>query len=163
VLFEPGSAYEYSNPGMAMLSWVVTAAIKDGRHKDVRTLLRERIMRPIGVADGEWSIGYGETHETDGLPLVANWGGVPPRTGDRVGPAGGAHMAIARASAGRGIIGPCRFRSSRTCTSTIRAKRSSLLELRRRAALWSRVRSPHAASPEYHNVLRKQGVSDCVR
>ena len=75
VLFEPGSDVAYSNPGMAMLAYVVTAALKDGPHKDIRTLLRERIMRPIGVADEEWSIGYGETHETDGLPLVANWGG----------------------------------------------------------------------------------------
>jgi CubicO group peptidase (beta-lactamase class C family) len=32
-------------------------------------------MRPIGVPDAEWSIGYGATHEVDGLPLVASWGG----------------------------------------------------------------------------------------
>jgi CubicO group peptidase (beta-lactamase class C family) len=67
VLFEPGTEVAYSNPGMATLS--------DGPHRDIRTLLRERIMRPIGVGDDEWSVGYGKTYEVDGLPLVANWGG----------------------------------------------------------------------------------------
>jgi len=75
VLFEPGSAYAYSNPGMAMLAYAVTAGLRGGPHRDIRTLLRERIMRPIGVRDAEWSVGYGTTYEVDGLPLVATWGG----------------------------------------------------------------------------------------
>ncbi len=87
VLFEPGSDFAYSNPGMAMLSYAVTAAIQTGRHKDIRTLLRERIMRPIGVPDDEWSVGYEQTYEVDGLPLVANWGGgeFTARAAGRVG------------------------------------------------------------------------------
>ena len=32
-------------------------------------------MRPIGVPDTEWSVGYGKTYTVDGLPLVASWGG----------------------------------------------------------------------------------------
>jgi hypothetical protein len=32
-------------------------------------------MRPIGVKDDEWSIGYGQTYKVNGLNLVANWGG----------------------------------------------------------------------------------------
>ena len=32
-------------------------------------------MAPLGISDGEWSVGYGATVEVDGLPLVANWGG----------------------------------------------------------------------------------------
>jgi CubicO group peptidase (beta-lactamase class C family) len=75
VLFEPGAQLQYSNPGIAMLGYAITAALKDAPHKDIRTLLRERVMRPIGVADGEWSIGYGKTFHVDGLPLVAGWGG----------------------------------------------------------------------------------------
>ncbi len=75
VVFEPGSAYAYSNPGMGMLAYVVTVALRNAPQKDIRSLLRERIMRPIGIADGEWSVGYGTTYEVDGLPLVANWGG----------------------------------------------------------------------------------------
>jgi CubicO group peptidase (beta-lactamase class C family) len=75
VIFKPGSEYAYSNPGMAMLSYAVTASLKGTKHTNVRTLLRERIMRPIGVNDSDWSIGYGKTYDVNGLNLVANWGG----------------------------------------------------------------------------------------
>jgi CubicO group peptidase (beta-lactamase class C family)/dienelactone hydrolase len=75
VLFEPTEKMQYSNPGIAMLTFAVTASLKGTRHSDVRTLLRERVMRPIGVPDEEWAIGYGKTVTVDGLPLVASWGG----------------------------------------------------------------------------------------
>jgi CubicO group peptidase (beta-lactamase class C family) len=75
VLSEPGSKLQYSNPGVAMLCYALTAALKGEPQKDVRGLLRERVMRPIGVADEEWSVGYGKTYKVDGLPLVAGWGG----------------------------------------------------------------------------------------
>lgn len=89
VLFEPGEKVAYSNPGMAMLSYAITAALaKAGApQKDVRALLRERVMRPIGIADAEWSCGYGQTYAVDGLDLVANWGGgaFTPRAAARLG------------------------------------------------------------------------------
>ena len=75
VMFTPGTQYAYSNPGMAMLAYAVTASIKNAPHSDIRTLLRERIMKPIGIKENEWSIGYGKTYEVNGLNLVANWGG----------------------------------------------------------------------------------------
>jgi len=75
VIFKPGMKYAYSNPGMAMLSYAVTVALQGAEHTDIRTLLRQRIMRPIGVKDSNWSIGYGKTFEVNGLKLVANWGG----------------------------------------------------------------------------------------
>lgn len=75
IIFTPGSKYAYSNPGMAMLSYAVTASLKGTKYTDVRTLLRQRIMKPIGVEDSEWSIGYGNTYDVNGLKLVANWGG----------------------------------------------------------------------------------------
>ena len=75
VLFEPGTRMAYSNPGIAMLTYAVTASLRDSPHKDIRTLLRERVMRPIGVPDDEWSAGYGRTPVVDGLPLVGSWGG----------------------------------------------------------------------------------------
>jgi len=75
VLFEPGAQIQYSNPGIALLTYTVTASLRDAPHKDIRTLLRERVMRPIGVPDEEWSIGYGQTPMVDGLPLVGSWGG----------------------------------------------------------------------------------------
>jgi CubicO group peptidase (beta-lactamase class C family) len=70
ILFTPGSSYQYSNPGFAMISYVVTA-----RMGNMRTLVRHRVMRPIGVPDNEWSIGYGQTYSLGGLSLVASWGG----------------------------------------------------------------------------------------
>jgi CubicO group peptidase (beta-lactamase class C family) len=83
VVSEPGSEWAYSNPGIAMLTYCTTAATKAGEHNDhgapkrddIRTLLRERVMRPIGVPDSEWSVGYNQTFEVDGLPLVGSWGG----------------------------------------------------------------------------------------
>jgi CubicO group peptidase (beta-lactamase class C family) len=87
ILFPPGSQFQYSNPGMAMLAYALTAALKDSPEKDLRTLLRVRVMQPLGVTDREWSIGYGETVSVEGLPLVATWGGgaYTPRTVARVG------------------------------------------------------------------------------
>jgi CubicO group peptidase (beta-lactamase class C family) len=75
VLFDPGTKFQYSNPGIAMLTYAVTAALRDAPHKDIRTLLRERVMRPIGVPDRGWSVGYGQTFTVNGLPLVCSWGG----------------------------------------------------------------------------------------
>jgi CubicO group peptidase (beta-lactamase class C family) len=72
VLFEPGTQNAYSNPGMAALSYAVTASLKGG---DIRTLLKERVLDPLGVPERYWSIGYGRAYEVDGLKLYANWGG----------------------------------------------------------------------------------------
>ena len=83
----PGAKLQYSNPGLAMMDYVVTAALRDAPEKDLRTLLRERVMRPIGAKDGEWSVGYNKTTTVDGLPLVGSWGGggYTARTTARVG------------------------------------------------------------------------------
>jgi CubicO group peptidase (beta-lactamase class C family) len=75
VLFQPGTRLQYSNPAVAMLTYAVTASLRDAPRNDIRTLLRDRMMRPIGVPDREWSAGYSKTYEVDGLPLVASWGG----------------------------------------------------------------------------------------
>jgi CubicO group peptidase (beta-lactamase class C family) len=72
----PGSGNQYSNPGIAMLSFPLTAVIQGGPHTNIRTLLRERVMRPIGIPDTEWSCGYGTPPNiVSGLPLVGAWGG----------------------------------------------------------------------------------------
>ncbi len=92
VLFEPGTDYAYSNPGMAMLAYAVTAALQGGPQRDIRSLLKARIMDPIGVPESEWAVGYGATYEVDGLPLVANWGG-------------GSYTARAVARVGRLMLG----------------------------------------------------------
>lgn len=87
LLFEAGEKFQYSNPGIAMLSYAVTASLADAPEKDLRTLLRERVMRPIGAPDKEWSVGYGQTFTVEGLPLVATWGGggFTARTAARIG------------------------------------------------------------------------------
>lgn len=75
VRFEPGSRYAYSNPGMAALAYAVTASLRGTPHSDLRSLLKQCFMEPIGVPPEEWSIGYGRACELDGLQLYANWGG----------------------------------------------------------------------------------------
>jgi CubicO group peptidase (beta-lactamase class C family) len=75
VLSAPRTSERYSNPGVAMLTYCVTASLRNAPVKDVRSLLRDRIMRPIAAPDAEWDIGYGQTFTVDGLPLVPSWGG----------------------------------------------------------------------------------------
>ncbi|HVW60426.1 MAG TPA: serine hydrolase domain-containing protein, partial [Puia sp.] len=75
VLFQPGTDEAYSNPGMAMLAYAVTASYQGTQYKNIRTLLSDRIYKPIGIKDNEYSIGYGKTYPVNGLELVANWGG----------------------------------------------------------------------------------------
>jgi len=74
-LFEPGQGFQYSNPGIAILTYAIAAAMRKAPDNNIRNLLRDRVYRPIGIDDKEWSIGYGKTFEVDGLPLVAAWGG----------------------------------------------------------------------------------------
>jgi CubicO group peptidase (beta-lactamase class C family) len=86
-IYPAGEKLQYSNPGIALLTYCVTAAIHDSEHKDIRALLRDRVMRPIGVADRDWSVGYGKTSLVDNRPMVGSWGGgaYTPRTAARVG------------------------------------------------------------------------------
>lgn len=87
LVFEPGAEMRYSNPGIALLTYCVTASLKEAAQKDIRTLLREQVMRPIGVPDADWAAGYGKTSMVDGLPLVGSWGGAAytARAAARVG------------------------------------------------------------------------------
>ena len=71
----PGTQFQYSNPGNAMLGYCITASLRGSPTADLRALLRDRLLRPIGVDDSEWSIGYGAPTVLDGLALYATWGG----------------------------------------------------------------------------------------
>jgi CubicO group peptidase (beta-lactamase class C family) len=84
VIFEPGSSYAYSNPGMAALAYAVTASLKPG---NIRSVLKTRIFGPLGIPESAWSIGYGRGYELHGLTLYANWGGAAftARAAARVG------------------------------------------------------------------------------
>ena len=87
VIFTPGTDFQYSNPGMAMMSYAITVSLQGTAHTDIRTLLRERIMAPIGVADSEWSCGYGASPRLEGMTVIGNWGGgnYSPNATARVG------------------------------------------------------------------------------
>jgi CubicO group peptidase (beta-lactamase class C family) len=75
VLDPPGTRARYSNPGMALLSYCITASLKGAPQNDLRSLLKARVMDPIGVPGGEWSVGYGGASAVEGMNLVATWGG----------------------------------------------------------------------------------------
>jgi CubicO group peptidase (beta-lactamase class C family) len=87
VLEAPGTRERYSNPGMGMLGYCLAASLRGGDDPDLRSLLKRRMMRPLGVPDAEWSVGYGTVTTIDGLPLVATWGGgsCSPNAAARVG------------------------------------------------------------------------------
>ena len=69
VLDVPGTKERYSNPGMAMLGYCITASLRGAKDTDLRSLLKHRIMEPIGVPDSEWSMGYGTTFKV----TVCRW------------------------------------------------------------------------------------------
>jgi len=71
----PGTRARYSNPGMAMLAYCITASLRGTADPDLRSLLANRVMSAIDVPAREWSVGYGQTTRLDGLSLVATWGG----------------------------------------------------------------------------------------
>lgn len=87
VIFEPGTGNEYSNPGMAALAYAVTSSLRGAPQSDIKAVLRDRVLRPIGVPDDDWQIGYGKPYQVDGLDLYANWGGggFTPRATARLG------------------------------------------------------------------------------
>ncbi len=75
ILFTPGTNYAYSNPGIGLLTYAVTASIKKSGFNDIRNYLKERIYDPLGINEKEYSVGYNKTFDTDGLKLVPSWGG----------------------------------------------------------------------------------------
>src|SRR5688572_21738052 len=87
VAFPPGTKELYSNPGMAALGYCLTASLRDTPYRDLTQLIRERILRPIGVPDAEWSAGYNGPVALDGLSLIGIWGGAnfSPNAAARVG------------------------------------------------------------------------------
>ena len=91
ILFEPGQFSCYSNPGAAMLGYCITAALRRSPQTNLRGLLAARVMRPLGVPDGEWVLdcddtadpvshnpeiyGNGMPANVDNLKVYACWGG----------------------------------------------------------------------------------------
>lgn len=75
VLFTPGSHFNYSNPGIAILNYAVTASLANTEYNNIRSLLWHRIYKPLGITENEISMGYDTTYRVNGLELVPGWGG----------------------------------------------------------------------------------------
>jgi CubicO group peptidase (beta-lactamase class C family) len=71
VLFPAGSQVKYSGIGYYVLAYAVTENLRQAPEKDVKTLLRHRIMEPLGVPDKAWRFSYGESYKVDGMTLYS--------------------------------------------------------------------------------------------
>jgi CubicO group peptidase (beta-lactamase class C family) len=71
IRYPPGSRVSYSGVGYYALAYALAASLKGTPHPDVETLLRERIMLPLGVPDDDWRLSYGESYQADGMRLYA--------------------------------------------------------------------------------------------
>jgi CubicO group peptidase (beta-lactamase class C family) len=75
VAFKPGTGYEYTNLGMGILSYCISAALRGAPEPDIKMLIANRVMKPLGVPDDEWNMSYGKSAKAGDLTLYANWGG----------------------------------------------------------------------------------------
>ncbi len=128
MLFAPGTSMAYSSPGMAALGYAITASLRGCQQSDLRSLLRARVMDPIGVPENHWRPGGDPPWELDGLRLYASWGG-------------GHYTARAAARVGRLML----RRGDWEGQQVIDARR--VCEALSPAAPGSRMRMPHSASP----------------
>ncbi len=71
----PGTTYQYSNPGIALLTYAVTKSMQNTEFHDIRSYLKKRIYDPIGMNENDYQIGYGQTYEVEGMGMVPGWGG----------------------------------------------------------------------------------------
>jgi len=92
VRYAPGKIKAYSNPGFAILGYCIARVFHLYYLTDLRSVLRERIMQPLGIQDCEWILdwdektdpeygdpeawgGAGRPAEIDGMRIYAIWGG----------------------------------------------------------------------------------------
>jgi CubicO group peptidase (beta-lactamase class C family) len=76
VIFPPGMEMHYSNPGFSALDYALAASLRGAPQPDIRELLRERVMEPLGIPAAAWAINYGDdAHAVDGLALYVLGGG----------------------------------------------------------------------------------------
>lgn len=76
VLFEPGTDNELSASGFAALSYAITVPLQPTTTPDLHAYLTERLIRPLGIPDAAWRMGYGKPTRIDGMDVWASWGGV---------------------------------------------------------------------------------------
>jgi PKD repeat protein len=71
----PGSGFRYSNPAIVVLAYAVTSSLRGAAQADILSLLRNRVMNPLGIPGTHWHIGYHDPVSLDGLTLYAAHGG----------------------------------------------------------------------------------------
>lgn len=71
ILFEPGTKRQYSGVAFHSLAYAITVSLKNSEFTDVKSLLRNKVMLPIGIPDSNWNISYGESYKIDGMTLYA--------------------------------------------------------------------------------------------
>jgi CubicO group peptidase (beta-lactamase class C family) len=86
-LFDPGTRYSYSGVGYYVLAYALTASLVSTPQPDVKSLLTERLMDPLGIPRISWNLSYGEAYDIDGLHLYAigSGGSYSPRAIARLG------------------------------------------------------------------------------
>ena len=69
IRFQPGSRFQYSSTGYYPLSYVLTASLEKVPESDIRKLLQNRIMSPLGIPNSAWQLDFAGPHSLDGLEL----------------------------------------------------------------------------------------------
>jgi CubicO group peptidase (beta-lactamase class C family) len=84
---EPGAIVAYSNPAFTLLGYAMSHALHASGQGDLSTFLRDRLMRPLGVPDGAWRIGYGTPIRHGGVLVhdIAGGGSFTARALARLG------------------------------------------------------------------------------
>ncbi len=87
IIFTPGSRYAYSGVAFYALAYVLGRALEAAPERDFEALLRDRLMRPLGIPDEAWEMSYGESYDAEGIPLraVGSGAGFTARALARVG------------------------------------------------------------------------------
>lgn len=75
LLYAPGQGFAYSNPGFAVLSVALARVLKQHGEPELPDFLRARVLRPLGIPDRAWSIGYERSFAVEGADAWATWGG----------------------------------------------------------------------------------------
>ncbi|MDF2722683.1 MAG: beta-lactamase [Paenibacillus sp.] len=75
MLHPPGTRFVYSNPGFAALSYAITVSLQHSSYPTIEALLREKVMKPLGISEDEWSIGYKKPFDVNGFEVYGTWGG----------------------------------------------------------------------------------------
>jgi CubicO group peptidase (beta-lactamase class C family) len=87
VVLPPGTEYSYSGADYYNLAYCLAASLRGSQLPDVRTLLEQRLMRPLGIPAEAWVLNYGEETRLDGMNLYAIGSGAKftPRAAAKVG------------------------------------------------------------------------------